>query len=158
MGLLYPIDPFLLPREAGVDLVLTPRPMSFAESDGSHAFLASSGGHFLDISPVVMIDGENPPNYLGRVDAFDMALEPSIGYAGGRTFAYLTRSNLNVRVFSWDNTFTPFTLPSHRIPFQNASDERHRLIVFPRTQSGISRNAPPTIIKPNGTRQQLPTG
>ena len=158
VGLLYPIDPFSLPQEAGDDLVLTSRPMSFAESDGSHAFLASSGGAFIDISPVIMTDGDDPPNYLGRVDAFDMALEPSIGYAGDRTFSYLTGSNLNVRVFSWDNTFAPFTLPSHRIPFQNASDSRRRLIVFPRTQSGISRNAPPTIIKPDGARQQTTDG
>jgi hypothetical protein len=158
VGLLYPIDPFPLPREAGVNLVLTHRPMSFAESDGSHAFLVSSSGDFIDISPVIMTDGENPPNYLGRVDAFHMALEPTIGYAGGRTFACLTGSNLNVRVFSWDNTFTPFTLPSHRIPFQNTSDRQRRLIVFPRTQSGISRNAPPTIIKSDGTRQQTTGG
>jgi len=158
VGSLYPIGPFPLPQVAGVNLVLTSRPMGFAESDGSHAFLASSNGHFIDISPVVMTDGENPPNYLGRVDTFNMGLEPSIGYAGGRTFAYLTSSNLNVRVFSWDNTFTPFTLPSHRIPFQNASDGRRRLIVFPRTLSGISRNAPPTIIKPDGTRRQITDG
>jgi hypothetical protein len=128
------------------------RPLSFVSSDGRRAFLVYdrlSNVHFVELTPT--ISQNLPPPYLGRIGTMGNYNEATVGYADDATFAYVTGTTMDVRIFSWDNDFPAITIPRCKIPFQNASELTRPLIIFSRQPYGISAGSPPILVYKDGT-------
>jgi hypothetical protein len=128
------------------------RPLSFVSSDGRRAFLAHDIIFSVDFAELTPTISQNlPPQYLGGIYTRGNVNEATVGYADDATFACVVGTTMDVRIFSWDNDFPPFTIPRYKIPFQNASELTRPLIVFSRQQYGISASVPPILVYSSGT-------
>jgi len=136
------------------------RPLSFVSSDGRRAFLAYdrlTSVHFAELTPT--ISQNLPPQYLGRIyTSGGTANEVTVGYADDATFACVVGTNMDVRIFSWDDDFPAFTVPRYKIPFQNASELTRPLIIFSRQSYGIRAESPPKLVYSNGTTKTTVEG